>query len=97
MIRDKPTSFTKYLAGNDHVYHKLPARLADLLSGKKARIVMYDHKTMRAFYNTMGMHFIGGELYTDCFGCEPAGDDRLGFLRFVIFATITDLDITEQQ
>ncbi len=76
-ICDKPSSFTQYIEGTDgggHIYHKLPERLADLLSGKKCRVVMYDHKMMCALYNTMGQHFIGGELYTGRFGCEPAGD-----------------------
>ncbi len=38
-IGDKPLSFTQYLDSTDgggHIYHKLPKRLADLLSGKKA-------------------------------------------------------------
>ncbi len=36
---------------------------------------MYDHKTMCALYNMMGMCFIGGKLYMGRFGCEPAGEE----------------------
>ncbi len=100
-ICDKPLSFTKYLDGTDgggHIYHKLPAQLADLLSSKKARIVMYDHKTMCAFYNMTGMRFIAGELYMGRFGCEPAGDEYCCIdwmlLSEHVFSTVVDKDIT---
>ncbi len=76
-ICGKPSSFTRYIEGTDgggHIYHRLPERLANLLSGKSCRVVMYDHKMMRVLYNTMGHRFIGGELYTGHFGCEPAGN-----------------------
>ncbi len=69
-----------------------------LLSGKSCRFVMYDHKTMHAFYNTMGHRFIGGELYTGCFGCEPAGDKYCCtdwmLMSEQIFGTVLDGDIT---
>ncbi len=100
-VCDKPSSFTRYLEGSDgggHVYHKLPERLADFLSGKKCRVVMYDHKMMHALYNTMGMCFIGGELYTGRFGCEPSSDKYCCtdwmLVSKQIFGTALDQDIT---
>ncbi len=59
---------------------------------------MYDHKMMHALYNTTGQHFIGGELYTGHFGCEPAGDKycctNWMLLSEQIFGVILDQDIT---
>ncbi len=77
-ICEKPSSFTRYVEGTDgggHIYHKLLKRLVNLLSSKSCRVMMYDHKTMHAFYNTTGHRFIGGELYTGHFGCEPVGNE----------------------
>ncbi len=101
VICDKPSSFTRYVKGTDggvHIYHKLPKSLANLLSSKSCRVVMYNHKMMCAFYNSMGHHFIGGELYTGCFGCEPAGDKYCCtdwmLMSKQIFGTVLDQDIT---
>ncbi len=84
--------------GGGHAYHKLPERLADLLSGKKARVVMYDQKTMCALYNTTGMRCVGGELYMGCFGCEPTGDEykctAWMLVSELVFGTALDQDIT---
>ncbi len=53
---------------------------------------------MHAFYNTMGMRFIGGELYMGRFGCEPAGDKycciNWMLVSEQVFGTILDQDIT---
>ncbi len=59
---------------------------------------MYDHKTMHAFYNTMGHRFIGEELYTGCFSCEPVGDKYCCtdwvLMSKQTFGTVLDRDIT---
>ncbi len=63
---DAPDSYKDYAKGTDprHYYLRMPTKLAKLLDGMRATIVVQSAKTLRMIYNTCGMFAMNGESMT---------------------------------
>ncbi len=69
----------------------MPSRLARLLDGTRATVVVQSAKTFRMIYNTCGMFPMNGESMTRRYGFEPEDhicyswimNDELAFAMFV--------------
>ncbi len=63
---EMPESYKDYARGQDpqHYYLRMPPKLAKLLDGTRATVVVQSAKTFRMIYNTCGMFPMNGESMT---------------------------------
>ncbi len=79
-------------------YHRMPQKLAKLLDGTRAMVVVQNAKMLRMIYNTCGWVPVNAEDKTGRYGFEPP--DHVCYSWFkndeLAFVTYIDQLVTEQ-